>query len=39
MPSVALFISTVKSLYLAMDDLEIPVNQQIDKERRISLLH
>jgi hypothetical protein len=29
-----------KISYLAMDDLEIPINQQIDKERHyISLLH
>jgi len=40
MPSVTIFISTVKSFYLATDDLEIPINQQIDKEPHyISLLH
>jgi len=40
MPSVTIFISTVKSLYPAMDDLEVSINQHIDKEPHyISLLH
>lgn len=38
MPSVTVFISTVKSLFPAVDDQEISVNQQIEPHY-ISFLH